>query len=357
MAPAEPPLMPPDRPPSDRPSPDRPSLDGPPPAPPGANNLDFQPLPQSEQPEKSWGMRLFLLFLFAVGAATAGWYGLNEFNAQTPKEIPVVRADPAPVKVRPERPGGIEIPNQDKKVYDLIQGKGKGEGDQPESLLPPPESPLPPPKPAKAPTPKPAAKASTPKAAAPVPPASAPPAQAPAKAVPTPKVPVATKAPPPPAPPPAPKPAPAKVAPAPKAPAPAAVPPQLTTPTQQEVVAAKPPPALPKAPVPKAKARQTLSGQSTTQIAKVTAGSVYSIQLAAVRSQFRAKEEWGRLSKKHTDLLGKLQLNVVKADLGAKKGIFYRLRAGPILTEAAAKTLCSEFGKRKVGCLVVRPGR
>ena len=73
-----------------------------------------------------------------------------------------------------------------------------------------------------------------------------------------------------------------------------------------------------------------------------------------MRKQEAAKSEWQRLSKKHNSLLGQLSLNVVRADLG-NKGIFYRLRAGPIADLTAAKTLCQALVKQKVGCLVVRP--
>ena len=290
------------------------------PPPPDANNLDFQPLPRSEQPEKRWGLRMFMLFVFLAGGATAGWLGLTEFGAQAPAKIPTVRADPAPIKVRPESPGGIQVPNQDKKVYGLIQGKSKGEAAQSESLLPPPETPLPAPKPAVTEPQKVASASVPPKVVAKVPPPVAP---APAIATPPPPVPV---------------------------PAQSEVPPQRKVPTQEEVVAAKPPP-----PLPKATPRQPLSTETAAKTA--TSASTFTIQLAAVRSPDRANEEWGRLSKKHADLLGKLTLSIVKADLGAKKGIFYRLRAGPVATEAAARTLCSELTKRKVGCLVVRPGR
>ena len=57
--------------------------------------------------------------------------------------IPLVRAAPGPVKVRPENPGGLRVPDRDKLIYGLIEGKN---GDQevapgPERLLPPPEQP------------------------------------------------------------------------------------------------------------------------------------------------------------------------------------------------------------------------
>ncbi|MGB0670916.1 MAG: SPOR domain-containing protein, partial [Rhodospirillales bacterium] len=64
--------------------------------------------------------------------------------------------------------------------------------------------------------------------------------------------------------------------------------------------------------------------------------------------------EWKRLSTANSDLLGGLDLNVVRADLGAK-GVFYRLRAGPLGTSADATALCDALKARKVGCMVIRP--
>ena len=55
------------------------------------------------------------------------------------------------------------------------------------------------------------------------------------------------------------------------------------------------------------------------------------------------------------NFLGNLSLNVVRADLGPK-GIFYRLRAGPLADKATARALCQVLAKKKVGCLVIPPG-
>jgi hypothetical protein len=90
--------------------------------------------------------------------------------------------------------------------------------------------------------------------------------------------------------------------------------------------------------------------------AKVVSKLTYQIQIAAVRSQNRAESEWARLIKKHGDLLDRYTLNIIRADLGSDKGVFYRLRAGPISGENVAQALCQNLAKRKVGCLIVRPG-
>lgn len=81
------------------------------------------------------------------------------------------------------------------------------------------------------------------------------------------------------------------------------------------------------------------------------------VQLAAVRSLAQARGEWERLRRKNGDLLGKLRLFITKADLGPAKGIYFRLRAGPLASEAKAKALCVSLAARKIGCLVVRPER
>ncbi|MCH9021000.1 MAG: SPOR domain-containing protein [Proteobacteria bacterium] len=49
------------------------------------------------------------------------------------------------MKMRPDDPGGMAVPNQDKLVYDMVAGETEGETF--ERLLPPPEEPLPPPAP------------------------------------------------------------------------------------------------------------------------------------------------------------------------------------------------------------------
>ncbi|MAZ03311.1 MAG: hypothetical protein CMN56_09250 [Sneathiella sp.] len=54
---------------------------------------------------------------------------------------PIISADTTPVKEKPEDPGGMDIPNQDKQVFGVLQS-----GDAPEKvekLMPPPEDAMP----------------------------------------------------------------------------------------------------------------------------------------------------------------------------------------------------------------------
>ena len=82
----------------------------------------------------------------------------------------------------------------------------------------------------------------------------------------------------------------------------------------------------------------------------------FQVQLAAVRNKLAAQNEWKRLKMRHSEILGKLDSNIVRADLGAK-GIYFRLRAGPLIDRGSATELCGALRKVKVNCLVIRPGR
>ncbi|MBR1904635.1 MAG: SPOR domain-containing protein [Alphaproteobacteria bacterium] len=78
-----------------------------------------------------------------AGIALAGvvaWFVLMPQYQQTFKEIPVIRRPQAAVKVKPENPGGMEIPNQDKEVYAIVEKKNV-DNTVVENLLPTPEQP------------------------------------------------------------------------------------------------------------------------------------------------------------------------------------------------------------------------
>lgn len=73
-------------------------------------------------------------------AGVVGWFILApQYSNNGSVEIPVIRRPQTAVKVQPSEPGGMEILNQDKSVYDIIEKKDN----EPvvENLLPPPEQP------------------------------------------------------------------------------------------------------------------------------------------------------------------------------------------------------------------------
>lgn len=89
---------------------------------------------------------------------------------------------------------------------------------------------------------------------------------------------------------------------------------------------------------------------TTTQVA---AAKVYTVQLASYRSEAEATAGWQTLTTEQRDLLAKLPHAVAKADLGADKGIYYRLQAGAFGDRQAAKALCSDLQTRSIDCMVV----
>ena len=208
---------------------------------------------------------LAVLAVMALGVA-ARHILFGEAPRDRSLSVPVIHAEDKPIKVRPQDRGGMDVPNQDKLIYDQMAAKGPS---QPaERLLPPPEQ---------AQTPPPVEQ----KPAAPVASESMPPKPAVTAAAPLPP----------------PAAAPTPVAPTPK---PVAAPPA-------KPVVASPPPA----PAPKA-----------------TAGG-WVVQLGAVGSEAQAHAEWTRLSGAHKEQLSGLSPDIVRVDLGAK-GIFWRVRGGPL---------------------------
>ncbi|MBI4184999.1 MAG: hypothetical protein HY521_13495, partial [Proteobacteria bacterium] len=110
---------------------------------------DVDPGPREDRRRSGRGRRILMIvlaFVLLTGVAYGGWVYYWEFWASPPTgEVPVVRADTAPIKVKPAEPGGMQVPNRDKLVYDA--GSGARPEPKVERLLPPAETPLPPPAP------------------------------------------------------------------------------------------------------------------------------------------------------------------------------------------------------------------
>ena len=78
----------------------------------------------------------------------------------------------------------------------------------------------------------------------------------------------------------------------------------------------------------------------------------YMVQIAAFRTEPEAQAEFRRLQGKHSGLLESYGPAIQKADLGSR-GIYYRLRVGPIASKQDASSLCNsliEAGEKD--CLV-----
>lgn len=263
---------------------------------------------------------LILAVVVVGGIVAAGW----RFMGAKPgggAGIPVIKADERPIKLRPDDRGGMQVPNQDKLVYERMDGEGEAKT---ETLLPPPEQPQPPPK---------GGMVTPPKAVLAPPPIAAP-AKSAEPAMPKAAAPVAVSAAPLP-----PQPVMAKIPPAPKAAEKVApkVPEHVVAPNPPVQVAAVAPPVAPAQP---------------TATRKPLASGDYLVQLGAVRSADAAETEFLRIQKANAEFLSGLKPDVVRVELG-EKGVFWRVRAGP-LSEQAARQLCVDLAGRNQGCILVR---
>jgi hypothetical protein len=346
--------------------------------------------PSYEKTRRNGVMRFRYAILAAIGLVIAylAYSVLMPTRYSSDGQIPLVAADTVPSKIKPEQPGGIEIPNQDKLVYERLEGKPVEKSGDVEKLAPAPEEPVL----QEAPTDAadtgvgytvekpvvsaPSATDSTPPASVAVP---APPQPVPAVAetkiqdmseqqaeAPVPLVPLVPKAE---------QPTPTiplvpdhktttmvEAIPAPKAveapktvetpkvldlPPANAPKPKLEKLTEKPVVADKPKIlALPEnkpAPAKMAAPKSVASG--------AVAG--FKVQLASFPDEATAKKNAAQLQQRFASALSGASLSVVRADLGAK-GIYYRIQA-PMSGEAAARSTCANIQSAGGSCILVRP--
>jgi len=113
----------------------------------------FADMPESEvvwEPETN---RRSLAVPFGIGVAIllifGGilWWAYRSTIGESDGTVPVIAADEAPVKQKPAAEGGLEVPDQDKLVYNNL-GQGEQGSTKMEQLLPPPEEPVKPAQPA-----------------------------------------------------------------------------------------------------------------------------------------------------------------------------------------------------------------
>lgn len=234
---------------------------------------------------------------------------------------PVIQAQDGPTKVRPETPGGMEVPHRDKEIFNRLEAGEQT--DKVERLLPPPEKPMdrpvaPPEPPERMDQMETAAggELPAPPPASPAPPTAAP--SPPAQSAPSPPAQSAAA-------PPEPAPAPKNAEPAPEPPSPAQKPETRTA------------------------AKTPAPSTSTASTGR------WKIQLASLKSEGAARQSWSALQKKNRDVLGDLSLHIERIVLSGGKGTYYRVQAGPVGSRAAAGDLCSRLKARKQGCLVVAP--
>ena len=248
-----------------------------------------------------------------VLAGIVGWFVLSpQYAADTPGEIPVIRRPKDAIKVQPADPGGMEILNQDKTVYNIIDKKGAGDTPAVETILPPPEEPQLP--------------IITPEVeVAPVAPSVPSTDKTIAAAEEIIKVETQT--------------------------APAQVTKEEIKTAPQSEVKVEPKVEVKPAPEPKqaAPGKINIPEKAVVQTSVAAKGS-WQVQLMASTNRKAVENSWSSLSKKYP-VLKNHGYEIETADLGAK-GIFYRLQAGSFADRSGADALCKEIKAAGGSCIV-----
>jgi hypothetical protein len=367
------------------------------PEPPTGPQEDMRSL-EPQQPRKGLVIAGVLLGVAALGiGAVVGLRGMSGPSGGAGSgEVPIVRAETGPAKVQPQNPGGVEIPNQNKQIYERTPEPKPADTrvvtreEQPMDvqatvraaarvILPPPGTPA-----SSTPAIEPSAtpangnggqvasvppaganlQAANPQAAlgeprrvrtisvrpdgtiapspgsatvASLPPVtSTAPAPRPVVAQPVASQPVASQ------------PAPAQTAPAqPVVAAPRAVPPRpaapAPTPAAPERVQTAA--AAPSAPV-------SLRPAAAPAAAPAATGSGFMVQLGAPGSEAEARSSFASLQRRYADQLAGESPTIRRADLGNGRTV-YRLRVGPFSSEDAAQK-CEALKAAGGQCFVAR---
>ena len=252
------------------------------------------------------------------------------------KVVPLVTAEEMPVKVRPEEPGGVEVPDRDKYVYKSLTD------DEPEAeqLLPPPEEPMERPPVEVAEIPAPEVVTETPDLGreqatldAPEPPPPSDLAVAELAAAEQPAAPLEA----------------AEAAEAAE---------QATADAGQMVIADEAPVAAMEiveaddaaVPEPSSEAEAPAAPEQSAALSADSPGLL--VQIGATKNEAAANGEFARLAKKHPEILSGLGSIVIRADLG-DKGVWYRMRIGPFATRGEAGGVCGQLKAVDIGCFVV----
>lgn len=253
-----------------------------------------------------WRLIAGFVVLMALAAfVVVMWFVFQEDQTDgrvsTGTGIPVVRAPDGPDRERPADPGGVEVPDRDKSVFETFNTGEQDRTEMVERLLPPPEIPLP---------------------------ETVPPARPEAEGQQV--IDVAER--------PEPVSPPAETESAAPAAVPVARPEQEPAKTIADLVArTEPKPAA--QPAPKAEAA-------------APAGE-WQVQLAAFRDEASANEAWKGLQKKFPDALSGLKPTVIRADLG-DRGIYFRLRTGDFASKQKADAFCQTLAAKGQGCISAR---
>lgn len=234
----------------------------------------------------------FLVVTLALlGFIILAWNAYQENSEIEVTEIPVIKADPSPVKEKPEDEEGMKIPHRDKEIYNIISSDKKTDGV--ETLLPPDTK-------AEQNPEHQAVSSSKQEETAEVPV--------------SPEEPVIVK---------------------------------TNEETKADVINEN------TVPVPKFKpAKEPDIIESTAKEKTIKAmQSGVAVQLGAYKTSEDADDAWKKIQNQYSDILGKLNPYIVKVNISGQD--FYRLRAVPVANKSEGNKICDKLKSKGQGCFVV----
>ena len=114
--------------------------------PPMLNDSERPVLPplNSATPARS-GLKIFI-FVAVFGLMSVSglvWFALNQGELIIGNDdVPLIKADTSPIRLKPDNPGGLKVPNQDRLILKNLEMANPSKLEIPEKLIPRPEQPI-----------------------------------------------------------------------------------------------------------------------------------------------------------------------------------------------------------------------
>ena len=90
----------------------------------------------------------FKIFIFVsmfglISIIRLVWFALNQGELIIGNDdVPLIKADTSPIRFKPDNPGGLKVPNQDRLILKNLEIANPSKLEIPEKLIPRPEQPI-----------------------------------------------------------------------------------------------------------------------------------------------------------------------------------------------------------------------
>ena len=103
------------------------------------------PPPLKSEKSRSVGLKIsiFIGIFGLVSISGLVWFALNQGDLIGERQdLPLVKAENSPIRVKPDNPGGLEVPNRDRLILKNLETANPSKLGVPEKLIPRAESPI-----------------------------------------------------------------------------------------------------------------------------------------------------------------------------------------------------------------------